>query len=228
MKAIQRLIAPFQLAAVQPAEGAAEIGKREFLGVTAVYGNAFQRWSLEECVPVWTVLEPGAFAKSIEAINSRPGDRAGRIPLMWEHRDLMGRTLSISDQPDGVYVHCRVTDAPEPLEHYAHVLDGSADGMSVGFNILASETVFDEMLRADVEHVTEGELLEVTACVWGANPLALIQAAASARLPGVPEARAVATKQAPTAPANDTAAQVWDLAQRLSILEARLGLKGIR
>jgi hypothetical protein len=76
-----------------------------------------------------------------------------------------------------------VTDQADALKQYAHIKDGSADAMSVGFNILRSEMVHDEVTKRDVEHIKEAQLKEVTACLWGANPLALIEAAASASMP---------------------------------------------
>lgn len=181
-------VAPFVLfgAALELAEPEAttttetKLGAREFVGMTAVYGNEFLYLDRREWEIRTAICEPGMFAESVAEINGRTGLGKGNIPVMWEHYSLMGRTVALEELPTGLRVHGRITDEPTALSRYSHVLAGAARGMSVGFDIV-SKTIETDEDGEELHRITKGRLMESTLCLWGANPLAsVLDVAASA------------------------------------------------
>lgn len=160
------------------------LGEREFEGIASAYGVVFYRLDTERWERVPTILEPAAWNDAVASINGRPGDRAGRVPLLRNHYALLGRTLRLAAASDGLRFRARVTDEPEAMAWYAHILAGAADGISVGFGIEESNLqTHSDRGGEKVEHVTRASLVEVTSCVFGANPGAMVESAASADLP---------------------------------------------
>ena len=179
--------APFVLlgARLELAEPAVEgdsLGDREFRGMCAVYGNEFLYFDRKSRTIRRAVCEPGMFADSVAEINGRTGIAHGNVPVLWEHWSLLGRTVELEELPTGLQVTGRITDEPDALKRYAHVVAGAARGMSVGFDIL-SKTVETDGDGDELDRITKGELWEATLCLWGANPLASVEVAASAAVP---------------------------------------------
>ena len=62
----------------------------------------------------------------IEDIVTRPGIRAGNVPLDWEHATVIGRTLELADTKTGIEVTARITDARDFDRYVAMIEDGTA------------------------------------------------------------------------------------------------------
>lgn len=163
------------------------LGAGEFQGFACVYGNLFSRFDRSVGANVQTVIEVGAFRESVAAINARPEPRKGRIPILAEHQDVLGCTRELRDTLVGVHVKGSINlDVWRGAEWFSMLKHGAVDGMSIGFHILAS-AMQNHGRDGAVEHVLKAELLEVTCCLYPANPRATIDSVASASYsPGDP------------------------------------------
>lgn len=99
------------------------------------------------------------------------------VKLYWMHSHKfnplakpIGVTTKIKQDAKGLYIEADVLDTPEGVEVQELLKHGALREASFGFKIN------DRFQKADVWHLTDLDLLEVTIANWGANAKAYIEA----------------------------------------------------
>jgi HK97 family phage prohead protease len=154
-----------------------EAGK--FRGVASVFG------SIVDTFPNRTVIEPGAFAKTI-------ADRSRRIKILQQH-DLttiwIGLPTLLAESAEGLVLDASLNqsqggrDVAAAMKHAAELNMVDAIELSIGFDVLN----FD-MREADdgevIRHITELRLWEVSVVNFGADRQTKVLEAANMQIDG--------------------------------------------
>lgn len=143
-------------------EGA--IKDRLFSGYAAAYGNVDHDGD---------VLHPGVFAKSI-----KEGFPAGKIKVLWQHRDPLGMPVAMHEDEKGLFVEAKISKTALGDEAIELIKDGVVDSMSVGFRMVKDKFDYD---ASGVRHIREGALVEFSAVTFPANEQAIITGIKSLR-----------------------------------------------
>lgn len=143
-------------------EGA--IKDRVFSGYAAAYGNVDHDGD---------VLHPGVFAKSI-----KEGFPAGKIKVLWQHRDPLGMPVAMHEDEKGLFVEAKISKTALGDEAIELIKDGVVDSMSVGFRLVKDKFDYD---ASGVRHIREGALVEFSAVTFPANEQAIITGIKSLR-----------------------------------------------
>lgn len=133
------------------------IKDRIFEGYAAAYGNVDHDGD---------VLEPGVFAKSI-----KEAFPAGKIKVLWQHRDPLGMPVEMSEDSKGLYVKGKISKTMLGNEAIELISDGVVDSMSVGFRLVKDKFDYD---AHGVRHIREGILMEFSPVTFPANEQAII------------------------------------------------------
>jgi uncharacterized protein len=108
------------------------------------------------------IVEKGAFTKTI--------NENKRIKLLYQHNPLMpiGRPIAMSEDSKGLYIKGRISPTDEGKRAYTLMKDGVLDELSIGYN-----TVKDDWdSKANVRHIKEVKLWEVSLVTFASNELA--------------------------------------------------------
>lgn len=135
----------------------AQIVDRVFKGYAAAYGNVDHDGD---------VIEPGAFAKSI-----KEAFPAGKIKVLWQHRDPLGMPTAMSEDSKGLYVEAKISKTRLGDEALELIRDGVVDSMSVGFRMIKDKFDYD---AHGIRHIREGALMEFSAVTFPCNEQAII------------------------------------------------------
>lgn len=129
-------------------------GKREFEGYASVF-NSLNSYG--------TRVKKGAFKKTLS-------ERKGKIKIMYNHSDVIGKPIALNEDQHGLYVHAAISETTLGNDVIQLMRDQVLDEMSIGFNVLKYE-VDDTKDSADpVIDITEVKLWEISVVPWGADP----------------------------------------------------------
>lgn len=141
---------------LQMKESAVDIDERTFGGYAST-------WDLDQGMDQ---IHPGAFKKSIaEAFP------AGRIKVLWQHRDPIGMPVEMREDKKGLFVKARVSKTALGDEALELMRDGVVDSMSIGFMIPDGRSDEDEN---GVRHIREVKLMEFSPVTFPMNEAAII------------------------------------------------------
>lgn len=150
--------------------GLPKLEDREFGGIAAAYGVRVDSW-----MP--TILEPHAFAKSLEDKQIK-----NRVRVLYQHYAPIGVPTFMADLAEGLAVVGKISKTSTGEEALTLTRDGVISEMSVGF--LPTEYYFKEIENETWRYITEGELYEFSLVTRGANRGAKITEVNSAALAG--------------------------------------------
>jgi HK97 family phage prohead protease len=136
-------------------EGA--VKDRIFSGYAAAYGNVDHDGD---------ILHPGVFAKSI-----KEAFPAGKIKVLWQHKDPLGMPVAMHEDSKGLYVEAKISKTALGNEALELINDGVVDSMSVGFRMVNGKSDRD---ASGIRHIREGALIEFSAVTFPANEQAVI------------------------------------------------------
>jgi len=134
-------------------------GLGTFEGHAAVFGNVD---SYKD------IIEPGAFARSIQHRIASTGKAA--FPILFNHDPMepIGVTLSVAEDAKGLAVKGELNlNVQRGREVYALLKQGALSGLSIGFR-----TIQADMDSAGIRHLKEVQLYEWSPVVFPANELA--------------------------------------------------------
>lgn len=134
-----------------PFECKANIDKYEFEGYASTYKKDL----------VGDQVVQGAFRKTIE---ERLGE--GKIKILWEHREGMGKPIQMHEDSKGLYVHGKISQTQANKDRLILMKDGVVDEMSIGYDVLRDDLSSDGSTRL----LKELKLYEVSVVQFGANP----------------------------------------------------------
>jgi HK97 family phage prohead protease len=91
-------------------------------------------------------------------------ERRGKIKVMWNHEELVGRVLEANEDDHGLFVRCKLTmELQRAKEVRALMRDGAVNTMSFGFDSVK------EHIENGVRVIDEIRLWEVSPVVFAAN-----------------------------------------------------------
>lgn len=105
----------------------------------------------------------GAFAKTIK-------DRQENIKVLWQHGAPIGRSMSLHEDDNGLYVKARISKTQLGDEALELMRDGVVDEMSIGYKVLQDEYAKND----DTRYLKELKLFEFSPVTFGANPFTTI------------------------------------------------------
>lgn len=109
-----------------------------------------------------SVFERGAFTKTL-------AERGGKIKIMYNHDDPIGKPLELREDDKGLYVKGKLSLGVEAAdEAFKLMKDGVIDTLSFGFNTIS------DYYKAGVRYIREAKLFEVSPVVFAANENAAI------------------------------------------------------
>lgn len=139
--------------------------ENEFDGIASVFGSLVETWTP-------TVLEPGAFATTLER------DRA-RIRILWQHDtdSPIGLPTLLEETPQGLHIRGRISKTMQGQEALTLMRDGVVSELSIGFDAVREFTVNDPSgLAEPVRHLQEVKLWEISLVTFAADPMARVAA----------------------------------------------------
>lgn len=129
--------------------------KRTFEGYAASYGTVDADND---------IIMPGAFA----AATVHPE----RIKVLWQHRDPIGKAVEMREDAQGLFVRGKVAKTRLGDEAIELMREGVIDRLSVGFNIPAGSTTWNDV--QGVRQIHSGVLREFSLVTFPANEAAVI------------------------------------------------------
>lgn len=140
-------------------------------GIFEGYGSVFDNIDL-----YGDVVEPGAFAKSLEAHR-----RKGTMPALLLYHDQQrpcGVYTSISEDRDGLQVRGKLlTDTVDGRDAYLLLKSGALTGLSIGYRPVVEE--YDS--KNKINRLKEVDLWEISLVTFPANEAARVTAVKTAR-----------------------------------------------
>lgn len=110
------------------------------------------------------VIERGAFKEIVK-------NKDGNTVILWQHsqRDPIG-VASVKQDDTGLrFQGTLVLEDPIARKAHAHMKAGSAQGMSIGYDVMAGGA---EIMKSGVRKLTALKLWEISVVTFGMNPLA--------------------------------------------------------
>lgn len=106
-----------------------------------------------------SVFLPGCFKRTLK-------ERSGKIKVLWDHVDLIGKPISLREDERGLFVHGKLTlEVTKASECYALLRDGACDTMSFAFNVPQGGDYYKDGVR----YIKEVKLFEVSPVVFASN-----------------------------------------------------------
>lgn len=134
-----------------PFECKANVDQFEFEGYASTYKKDL----------VGDQVVQGAFKKTLE--ERLP---VGKIKILWEHREGMGRPIEMHEDSKGLYVRGKISQTQTNKDRLILMKDGVVDEMSIGYDVLQDDISADGSTRL----LKELQLYEVSVVQFGANP----------------------------------------------------------
>jgi uncharacterized protein len=133
-----------------------------FKGVASVFGSMVQAW-----MP--TVIEPGAFTKTLK-------ENGSRVKLLWQHDpcEPIGKPSVLLENSQGLQVDGKVSRTVRGNDCIILMRDGVIDELSIGFDPIKWEMVEDKETKQIVRHIKELRLWEISAVTFAADPMAKV------------------------------------------------------
>ncbi len=102
--------------------------KGTFEGYAATFGNVDLGGD---------VILAGSFRKSLN-------DNGGDVPILWNHRDLIGRNLEAKEDSKGLWVRGQINlEVQAGREAYALAKQGAVKGLSIGYTVPRDKSNYD-------------------------------------------------------------------------------------
>lgn len=124
--------------------------KRTVEGYASTFGNKDL---------VGDIVTPGAFKKTIM-------ERMGKIKLLWQHYDPLGKPLRIEEDSKGLQVEAYISKTQLGNDALELVKDGVIDAFSIGYDVINDEYDPSEQTR----YLKELRLHEFSLVTFPANP----------------------------------------------------------
>lgn len=140
----------------------ANLEEGSFKGTASVFGSMVQSW-----MP--TVIEPGAFTKTLK-------ENASRVKLLWQHdpSEPIGLPTALQETRQGLEVSGKISKTTRGADCLTLMRDGVIDELSIGFDPIKWE--MEDKGNGDVvRHIKEVRLWEISAVTFAADPMAKIQ-----------------------------------------------------
>jgi hypothetical protein len=116
-----------------PFECKVDIDKLEFEGYASTFGNRDEGGDK---------VFPGAFTKTLAERLPK-----NRIKVFWMHREPAGMPVRAEEDSKGLLTVSRFTDTPTNRERLALMKDGVVDALSIGYDAVKYQRVYDENNR---------------------------------------------------------------------------------
>jgi len=143
-----------ELKSVQFKADNVDLDQRIFSGYAAT-------WDLDQG---GDIIQSGAFSKTLN-------ERAGRVKVLWQHNEPIGRPLSMREDAKGLFVEGRISKTRLGDEALELMKDGVVDQMSIGYIIpQGKSSVNGDGIRV----ITEVKLLEFSPVTFPMNEAAMI------------------------------------------------------
>lgn len=106
-----------------------------------------------------SIFLPGCFKRTLQ-------ERAGKVKVLWDHADLIGKPLELREDERGLFVRGKLTlEVAKAAECYALMKDGACDTMSFAFSVPQG----GDFWKDGVRYIKEVKLFEVSPVVFAAN-----------------------------------------------------------
>lgn len=132
-------------------------GQRRIEGYASTFGNRDL---------VNDVVVSGAYKNTLQA-------RAGRIKVLREHRDPIGKPVHIEEDGKGLFTVSQISDTPLGNETLTLIADGVIDSMSIGYETVKAEYGMHQD-GGKARFLRELKLREYSPVTFPANEAALI------------------------------------------------------
>jgi len=110
------------------------------------------------------VIMPGAFTKTL-------AERAGRVKVLWQHGEPIGKPKSMREDERGLYVEAQISKTRLGDEALELMRDGVIDSMSIGYSVPQGKSRYDDKGSRIIEELT---LYEFSAVTFPMNEAAII------------------------------------------------------
>jgi len=116
-----------------------------------------------------STFQEGAFKKTFQ-------ERTGKIKMLWDHDELIGKVIESREDQYGPWVRCQINlETTRGKDAYAHLRAGDVESFSFGFN-----TIKDKVVDR-VRHISEVRVMEVSPVIFPANEAATVVSVRSIR-----------------------------------------------
>ena len=133
----------------------------QFTGMASVFG------SLVDGCMYPTIVEPGAFAKTLL-------ERSSRVKVLWQHNPdwPIGKPMALEETPAGLKVQAQISKTALGMDAMTLIRDGVVDELSIGFDPIKFD--FEDVNGTQVRHIRELRLWEFSPVTFAADPMARI------------------------------------------------------